>query len=283
LQTVSKGTNHILKENIILEDGRRYILEINISPIISEGLTIKRCLGIIRDITRKVQTEEFILSSFIQAQEKERMRMANELHDSVGQCLSAAVLNLNVLKSREPELSEKGFEKIDAILSQVNTAIQETRNIAHNLIPKAIEDFGLEAAIGSMLDTIAGLDKIKVNFNSNLENQRFDSEIEINLFRVCQESMNNVLKHSQAERVDVQLVKYADALIMTIEDDGIGFNRQEQRPDKTGIGLNGMINRVRSMGGEIEISSVPGKGTQLLIELPLINIRHEKPEHSISR
>lgn len=272
-----------LKENILLDDGRRYVLEIDMTPLVldSEDSTTQ-CLVIIKDVTQQVLTEEYILSSIIQAQEKERMRMAHELHDGIGQYLSAAVLNLNAVIDDEKDITEKGRSRLMEALKRINTAISEARNIAHNLVPKAIEDFGLEPAMGSMLDSILGLGKLEINFNSNLGEHRLDQEIEINLFRVCQESISNILKHSEAKRVNVQLLSYPDAIIMTIEDDGVGFDSSKAIDQRSGsgIGLSGMSNRIKSMGGEIEISSAPGKGTNIMINLPVKTPTHEKHEYS---
>lgn len=284
-KVLQEGVSVELNENVLLDDGRRYVLEINMIPVILDAeKKAFQCLVFIKNATQQVLTEKYILSSIIQAQERERMRMAHELHDGIGQYLSAAVLNLNAMADDEKQMSGPGRTRLNEALKRINTAISEARSIAHNLVPKAIEDFGLEAAIGSMLDSIAGLGKLEVHFNSNLGGERLEQEIEINLFRVCQESISNILKHSEAKRVNVQLLQYPDALNMTIEDDGVGFDAKSElgQPSKSGIGLNGMANRVKSVGGEIEISSSPGRGTNIMINLPLNHktLSDEKNEHT---
>ncbi|GAB4374524.1 MAG: hypothetical protein Kow0075_00270 [Salibacteraceae bacterium] len=267
-QAASTGKHQSSREDLLLDDGRRYVLDFNATLVDRNEQGLKQCLVTIQDVTQQVKTEEYILSSIIQAQENERQRLAHELHDGVGQYLSASVLGLNALAEDASELTATSRDRLKKAIDLINRAIHETRTISHKLVPKTIEDFGLEAALGSMIDNINSLGQIQIDFSSTLGDKRLTREIEINLYRISQEAISNIIKHSEAGSATVQLLAYPDAIILTIEDNGKGFDTATAHT-QPGIGLDGMRNRVKSMGGDFDISSAPGRGTHLLINLPL--------------
>ena len=119
-----------------------------------------------------------------------------------------------------------------------------------------------------MLDAITMISDLQLGFNSNLNGKRLVTEIEINLFRICQEALNNIIRHSQASEASIQIMLYDEVLILTIDDNGKGFDSKEINPE-AGIGVGGMLSRTRAIGGEFEISSHIGRGTHILVEIPL--------------
>lgn len=262
-KTFKQGDSNSFRESLFTNKGERIILEFSNIPINQD-----QALILIRNITDNVETEEHILNMTLKAQEKERKRLSYELHDSIGQSLSASVLSLNKVIGDDKSLSPDSKEKLENALTYTNTAIQEARAIAHNLLPKSVEESGIESAVSSMLDAITMISDLQLGFNSNLNGKRLVTEIEINLFRICQEALNNIIRHSQASEASIQIMLYDEVLILTIDDNGKGFDSKESYPE-AGIGVGGMLSRTRAIGGEFEISSHIGRGTHILVEIPL--------------
>jgi len=267
-KTFNQSLSSSFQESTILKDGNRIILAFSSVPLKDENNQINQALILIRDITSQIETEEFILTSTLEAQEKERKRLSYELHDSIGQSLSAAVLSMNKVLMDETVMSEDGKEKLKQAIHYTNTGIQEARAIAHNLLPKSVEEAGLEDAIDTMLNSVSLVSNINFNFNSNLNGFRLSKEKEINIFRICQEALNNIIRHSQATEGSIQIMYYDEVLILTIDDNGEGFDSKSKKL-KNGIGVGGMMSRAKAMGGDFEVSSKPKKGTHILIEIPI--------------
>ncbi len=223
--------------------------------------------GFITDITDRVETEERIVSTVIETEDNERRRIAKELHDSLGQKLTTASLNLNSLK-RDLHEDHKGFSKLATGLNSLNAAIRDSRDIAHNLMPRSIENFGYVPSVESMLAEIGSVSDIEFEFYENLNGERSDNKLEVHLYRITQEAVNNILKYSQAKKVIIQLMKYSDELILTIEDDGIGFDKEKVMAGSDNFGLRSMKTRVNSLSGEFNIDSAPNRGTIITVEIP---------------
>ena len=223
--------------------------------------------GFITDITDRVEAEEKIVSMVIETQDNERKRIAKELHDGLGQKLTTAALNLNSFKKHIP-FSQRGFSKLITGLNSLNSAIKESREIAHNLMPRSIEHFGYVPSVQSMLAEINSASDIRFEFYDNLHGERLDPKIEINLYRITQEAINNILKYSQAKNVTIQLMKYMHDLALTVEDDGQGFDIGKVLKKEDSFGLKNMRNRVNSLSGNFYIDSTPRRGTTITIELP---------------
>ena len=223
--------------------------------------------GFITDITDRVEAEEKIVSTVIETEDNERKRIAKELHDGLGQKLTTAALNFNSFK-RDVKVSQKGFPKLITGLNSLNSAIKESREIAHNLMPRSIEQFGFVPSVQSMLAEIDSASDIKFDFYDNLNEERFDQKLEVNLYRVIQEAINNILKYSRAKNVTIQLMKYEHDLVLTIEDDGEGFDVGKVLEGHNSFGLKNMRNRVNSLSGYFHIDSFPHRGTIITVELP---------------
>jgi signal transduction histidine kinase len=201
----------------------------------------------------------------IEAQEVERRRLARELHDETGQALTSILLGLKAVEEAPDPAAIRGA--VGQLRELVVQTLQDVRALAVELRPKALDDFGLVAALERLTDGFAEQTGIKVEVESRLPEERLPSDAETVLYRVVQEALTNVLKHANAEHVSIVLQKKEGALSALIEDDGTGFD-----PGKTndgGLGLLGMRERVELVDGTFAVESSAGSGTTLLVEVPV--------------
>lgn len=227
-------------------------------------------IAAINDITLLREAEKMVIRSLIEGEDNERKRVAKEIHDSLGQSLTAASLNLNAMQGSLSQMNKQDRERFGLGLGFLNAAIEESRNIAHNLMPKAIDDFGLLPSIRSLFSQIEKSADIKISFYENLrDSTRLSRNVELNLYRITQEALNNVLKHANASKIFVQLLLHKSEIIYTFEDDGKGLDLPSLTPESKGMGLKSINNRVKAMSGIFEIDSSPGKGTAITIQIPL--------------
>ncbi|MEL7002452.1 MAG: PAS domain-containing protein, partial [Bacteroidota bacterium] len=240
---------------------------------IDENKTLE---GFVTDITDRVMAEERLVSTIIQTEDNERRRISKELHDNLGQKLTTVSLNLNALKNDVNE-DHKGWKKLDTGLRYLTQAIKDGREIAHNLMPQSIDDFGYVLSVQSMLADIKTVSPIKFEFYDNLNGERLDNNMELHLYRITQEAINNCIKHSEAELVSIQLMKYKNEVVLTIEDDGKGFKFDGQWNASQNFGLKSIYNRIGTLSGNVYIDSTISKGTTITVELP---IKMHKPYES---
>ncbi|MFK5856539.1 MAG: PAS domain S-box protein, partial [Bacteroidota bacterium] len=220
-----------------------------------------------KDISHRIKAKDEIIRSIITGEDNERKRISSDLHDGLGQLLTASSLNFNSIKHDIPLLSKKKQEEYNSGIKFLEKSIREIRNIAHNLMPNTIEYFGLIAAVNSLFNSIKTSSKFSISLSENIGKKRFDHQLEINMYRITQEILNNAIKHSNATKIQFQYQVYDDELIFTYEDDGVGFNYNKKK--KSGSGLSNIKNRVTSMSGFISINSKAGKGTSISIEIAL--------------
>ncbi len=213
----------------------------------------------------RIIQQETRLNAVFEAQEEERRRIAKELHDGVGQTISAIKMNYQSLsgKAAEKELAPE-FEKIGKMLENAGT---EVRNISHQMIPKELEQFGLVPAIEGMLSLNLENAPVHYQFEHSGFSERIGSHIELVLFRVLQELVSNVIKHSKASQLTVQLVKLKTHVVMNVSDNGIGFD--VDRKEKNGIGLLNIASRIDAIKGNLHYDSDSGKGTTVTIRTPI--------------
>jgi len=233
-----------------------------------------------RDITARVQAEAALREAqanelrvqaqfsrrLLTAQEQERHRLANELHDGLAQNLSV-IKNRAHLARQSPDLPPLVLSHLDAIERVVSTAITETRSLAHNLRPPHIDQLGLTDSLQSLIREVSQASPIR--FERRLENvdDLFKGDAATNLYRIVQEALNNLVKHSKAEEASVTLERDVRSARLRVADNGVGFDRDDVR-SRHGLGLTSMTERVRMLGGHLALQSAPGHGTQLTIELP---------------
>lgn len=208
-----------------------------------------------------------------EAQENERLRIATDIHDGLGQMLtgiSYAIQELECGDSAETQVIEK-------LQKQVNNTIQEAKSIAHNLTPIMIKDLGLVAAIQNLVNRTNQLNDIEVVFNAYDFEKRIDPKLEKGIYRITQEALNNILKHSGASTATIQLFRDAGEIVLVVEDDGTGFEVGDlmQKGQSTGIGLISMKERVYAFDGVFTINSRQGEGTEIMVELPCLTINED--------
>ncbi len=210
----------------------------------------------------------------IDSQETERKRIAAELHDSLGQSL-IVIKNQSVLSLHSLDDPQDLEEQITSITSAAAQAIQEMKDISHNLRPYLLDRLGLKLALESMLKKAAASGQLQITTELDAIDKLFPSESEIHVYRLVQEALNNILKHAHATRARVQIRRHDHHLAILIEDNGRGFLLAEQTSQQSsqatqtgGFGLTGSSERARLLGGNYSIASQPGQGTRVIIEIP---------------
>jgi two-component system, NarL family, sensor kinase len=194
-------------------------------------------------------------------QERERKRIAEDLHDSLGHLLSTVKLNLQTL----PEDQKHYYVNALQLLNQAST---EIRNISFDLMPQTLEEEGLIPALHELADKIrkSSLYDIMVMVH-DMDNVELDKQMKFNIYRIVQEAVNNILKHADAKEINIQLIRQKDQLTIMIEDDGKGFNALEVK--SSGRGMQNINARSQWLHGTIEIDSTPGRGTTITITIPI--------------
>jgi len=195
----------------------------------------------------------------------ERRRLARELHDETGQALTSIVLGLKMLD--EMVDGDELHAAVAELREHVVTTLHDVRQLAVELRPKALDDFGLVPALERLLETFAEQTGIAVDFQNGLGESRLSGEIETTLYRIVQEALTNVVKHAQARSISILLTPREDGVAVVIEDDGMGFDPQSASGDS--FGLTGMRERVALLDGKITIESAAGAGTTLVVEVPV--------------
>ena len=207
------------------------------------------------------------LGRVVEAQELERRRLARELHDETGQALTSILLGL---RSVEDAKGDVELKRATAMLRELAvTTLQDVRRLAVELRPKALDDFGLVAALERLVSTFAEQTGIIVELSARIGATRLIPEIETALYRIVQEALTNVAKHAQATHVSIVLNRGARSVTAVIEDDGRGFASLPEPDDSRGLGLVGMQERVGLLFGRVQIESTEGSGTTLVVEVPV--------------
>jgi signal transduction histidine kinase len=261
---LSTGSNRFDLEDVLMKN--KYLT--------FRGRTTKKGkIVTIADITTIKKSELLVLNSMLEGQEKERKRLSREIHDGIGPLLSALKVNLSSVQSDVLKANENFGDNFSTAYQLIDEISDDLRSISHNLIPKILLDFGLMEALEALKD--------KMNFNKNMKLSlmftgsfiRLDQVYELGIYRICQEMINNTLKHANANKSDLQLINSNHMLRIIYEDDGSGFSLSDI---KKGLGLTNIENRVKALGGEWIIDSTPGKGMTATIEIPLKTYDHEE-------
>ncbi len=231
------------------------------------------------DITDKRKAEQAVTRALIEGQEEERQRVARELHDGLSQSLTAIRLHLNALETdvaQSNERNQEAFAKLKTIL-QITT--REVKDISYNLMPSVLRDYGLVKALSFLCQTINETQQTQINLQMyGLENEP-DEQLKIGLYRIAQELINNALKHAHAQRIDMQLIEHSNSIVLTVEDDGVGFTIENDSVgfiptpssgSQNGFGLKNIEARLKLLSGTLEIDTRPGKGTLITVEIPKI-------------
>lgn len=238
--------------------------------------------GFVFDVTDRVKSEEKIMNAVMQASDNEKSRISKEIHDSLQQTLTVASLNLGCLVRERDRLTDKAKPKLDLGMEYLKKSLDDSREIAHKLMPKAIQDFGLVPVVEGMIEELNRNDEISIQFNTNMYGKRVKLSVANNLFKIIQEALNNILKHAEANTVTIQYMLLDDRLQLSIEDNGVGFDPKEfKNKDLSGFGMASMRSRAKALGAEFYLDSYPNHGTTIMIELPFTKDIEYLPEPEI--
>jgi signal transduction histidine kinase len=226
---------------------------------LAEQFAIRAAIAV--DLSRRVARDA--LRRVVSGQELERRRLARELHDETGQALTSILLGLRAVE--ETGSSEDMHEAAAALRELVVATLQDVRRLAVQLRPKALDDFGLAPALERLAQTFSESTDIRVDLEAQLGDERLPPEVETTLYRIVQEALTNIVKHAEASRVSILLVRRGASATAVIEDDGRGFDPTTARED--GLGLLGMRERVELHDGRLRVESEPGGGTTLVAEV----------------
>jgi PAS domain S-box-containing protein len=259
-------------------DGGKFPAEVTITRIKLAGRPMFTIY--IRDITQHKRAEAELRAlpqRIIKAQESERSRLARELHDGINQMIASVKMRLHKVEGSLPDLKPAAREilgRCDRLLVKV---LEENRRIAHNLRPTDLDTLGLAAACSSFCNEVQSRANLQVRCQIDLPGTRLPPVTELHLFRIVQEAVNNIEKHSRAKTVKMQLKTEHAAVILKIQDDGRGFDSKHSKGGKDrghGLGLSNMRERAMSLDGTCEIQSRSGKGTTILVRVPLADTKH---------
>jgi len=215
------------------------------------------------DLSRRVARDA--LRRVVGGQELERRRLARELHDETGQALTSILLGLRAVE--EADGRDDVRTAVGDLRELVVATLQDVRRLAVQLRPKALDDFGLVPALERLVQTFAETSGIRVDLEAQLGEERLPAEVETTLYRIVQEALTNVVKHAEASRVSILLVRREGSATAVIEDNGRGFNPATAPTDR--LGLEGMRERAELHEGRLAVETAPGAGTTLVVEVPL--------------
>jgi PAS domain S-box-containing protein len=244
---------------------------------IHEQVTVQESLERTRE--RELRAREEFARQLLTAHEQERLRIASELHDSIGQSLSL-IANRARLALNVTEVPVSASVHLESLAQVTAAAIDDVRALVQNLRPLHIDQIGLTASLEGLIERWSQSAAVEVAQRlENVDGQLSGSEA-THVYRIAQEALNNVLKHSGARRVEVQLENDLHCVRLMVLDDGCGFDAAGRVPDRGGYGLTTMLERAKMLGGTLAIDSTPGRGTKLLVELPVVENLYIDPAES---
>jgi len=256
------------------KDGSVFPGEISTATFISNGR--KKIIGAVRDITDRKHAEEKIHSlthELIKAQETERLKIARYLHDQIAQDLSTLKIRCETLFDDQPPVSEKVKQKVSQMSDILQESITAVRDLSYDLRPPGMDHLGLARTIFQYCEEFSNSQSLNLDYHAaGIDELRLDYDIEINLYRLVQEALNNVRQHAQASAVTVRLVASYPHIILRIEDNGLGFDvegRVIRAASEKRMGLDSMQERVGLLNGNLKIQSRLGEGTKIIIEVPI--------------
>lgn len=233
-------------------------------------------LSFLTDVTMRQQIQDRIHTlsqQLIRAQENERQKISRYLHDNVAQDLSSLLIAGKTLFDDAPGIPDAVRQKMARLSAVLHRCINAVRDLAYDLRPPVMEQLGLVPAIYQYCEEFARQSGIRADFSpAGMDNLNLETEIEINLYRLVQEALNNIRTHAGASQVSVKLIASSPNLILRIEDDGRGFDVEEQlqkSAETRRMGLGGMVERVSLLKGKLTIESRQNRGTKIFAEVPV--------------
>jgi PAS domain S-box-containing protein len=273
-ETISKGNiwNDEIRNKA--KDGSYVWLDTTIIPVLNEENIPFQYIAIYTDLSEKFKqsvTEHKIrTSSVLEGQERERRKIARELHDGLGQMLTGLKFTIQGMK---PASSKEEQTYIDGIKQMLQDTILEVRRISFDLMPSVLNDFGLAAALMHLSErfSVVAKSKVSIEYVGLKDIGRFDKNTEINIYRIVQEALNNAIKYAEASTIVLDLQIEHGSIIFTVKDNGKGFTPQDKRKtDGTGRGMTNIRERVSLLNGNLIFNSIIDEGTTITVEIPPI-------------
>jgi len=243
-------------------------LGVVVSIFIISGVILIRelFLSLKRADAERLRTEKRVLNAIINTEENERKRFAKDLHDGLGPILSTVKMSLSALTDRIKDST--GTVILNNTNHLVNEAINTIKDISNNLSPHVLSNFGLSSAISAFTTKINQTKAVEIEFKSNMDNLRLDSDKEVVVYRAVCELINNSIVHSGASRIEIELNKHEKFVTLQFNDNGRGFDTSTlKKDDNKGMGLSNIETRVKTVEGVFILESTPGRGTNALIKL----------------
>jgi len=243
-------------------------LDVLISFLIITGVILIRELfySLKRADIDRMKAEKRVISAIINTEENERKRFAKDLHDGLGPLMSTVKMSLSALGQRIKDPTDTVI--LNNTNHLINEAINTLKDISNNLSPHVLSNFGLSSALSAFTAKINQTKAIEIEFKSNMENARLESEKEVVMYRAACELINNSILHSGASRIEIELNKHEKFITLQFYDNGRGFDTASLGSEDTkGMGLSNIETRVKSVDGVFILESNPGKGTSALIKL----------------
>lgn len=246
------------------KNGEEFWNSIAISPVADSTGSFTHWIAIERDITARKKKDQEITKAIINAQEQERFQIGGELHDNVNQILAGVLLNLGMTKGKPLSVQN---EWIDKSVGYIHMAISEIRKLSHRLAPASFDENSLKDTFEALLKSINVNNQFKIKFSiEGVDDIQIDGDIQLNLYRILQEQLNNIMKYAKASVIEITLTLVNNAIRLRIYDNGVGFDTKNCRK---GIGLNNIKKRTELFSGNFSLKSAPGNGCEIIVEIPL--------------
>ncbi len=278
LKNKSLADEYYMNE-VLCKDGSRKMISWHNAFLKDENGEITGSLSSGMDISERMRAEEelqqerersekVMMDAILEGQEKERQRIAADLHDSIQPLLSTIKRKVESFKSFTKDLSKEKKKEYKKINSLLNQSLIEIKSISYNLVPPTLKEFGLINTLQDLCENMDLAGTAMVHFIASNMSETLNNDLEIGLYRIAQELLTNSLKHSEAAHITLQLIGHKDTVILIIEDNGIGFDNNMR---KAGLGMKNIFTRVKNLGGVIDIDSAKGKGSTIIVEVPRKN------------
>lgn len=257
--------------NLLLPHGRSFgEEELNMLESIGHELaiTIQRA-RLFEQVRDQEHTRRELLQRLLVAQEEERRRIAQDLHDHAGQMMTALIIQLAHLVSRAESEDGAMAAPLRKLHDLAQQGLDELRKLVYELRPSILDDLGLGPAVRWYADTYVRPAGLQTDVRIADLGDRLSQEVETVAFRIIQEAVTNALRHAQAARLEIRVDRKGGSLLVMVRDDGVGFDPEDGNRERRTLGLHGMRERAQLVGGSLQILSVPGVGTTVLARLPL--------------
>jgi signal transduction histidine kinase len=258
------------------------VIPVDIAHIMVESGDHKVIQAVFRDVTGRKRAGEalrdseqklrLLASQLLTVQEKERRRVSRELHDELGQALTVLKIHLVAIENKLRRDQQGLKVSCERLLGYIDGVIENVRRLSWDLSPSILEDLGLSSSLKYLVQEICRNNHMLYSVAVDEIDNLFSPEVKINIYRIFQESLTNIVRHAQASRIKVKIKKQKDRVTFLLRDNGIGFDVKAARSrnlDKRGLGLTTMHERALMAGGTLSISSHKGQGTDVILTTPL--------------